>query len=175
MTGSPDIPVVNPVPVEARAYQGQRAGVISRTLAASVDFFVVVGVVVGCYVGWLAFRFLLNPVSFSVPKVPFLAFLVAYGVVLFLYLATAWATTGRTFGAGLMGLRVVNFRGRRLHVLGAVARSAFCTVFPLGLFWCAVNNQNRSLQDIVLRTSVIYDWTKRKGTKTPHEPEAPRA
>jgi len=29
---------------------------------------------------------------------------------------------------------------------------------PDRLFWCAISKENRSLQDLVLRTSVIYDW-----------------
>ncbi len=37
-------------------------------------------------------------------------------------------------------------------------RSAFCTVFPFGLLWVIPSGANRSVQDVVLRTSVIYDW-----------------
>ena len=37
-------------------------------------------------------------------------------------------------------------------------RSAFCTVFPVGLLWVIPSGANRSVQDVVLRTSVIYDW-----------------
>jgi hypothetical protein len=32
-------------------------------------------------------------------------------------------------------------------------------VFPIGVLWVAVNRENRSVQDIVLRTSVVYEWT----------------
>jgi len=60
----------------------------------------------------------------------------------------------------VMGMRVVNHRGRRLPVLTALARAAFCTVFPIGLLWCAVSRENRSVQDMVLRTSVLHDWSR---------------
>jgi uncharacterized RDD family membrane protein YckC len=160
-----ELPAVDPVPVEARPYQGMRAGVVSRTIAATVDFLIVIGVIVGCFVGYLAFRFLLNPVAFTFPDVSFLRFLVAYGIVLFLYLSVSWGTSGRTYGNHIMGLRVVNFRGRKLRVPGAVLRAAFYTVFPIGLFWCAVSKQNRSFQDMTLRTSVIYDWTHRDAAR----------
>jgi uncharacterized RDD family membrane protein YckC len=60
-----------------------------------------------------------------------------------------------------MGIRVVNFRGRRLRPLGAALRASFCLLFLPGLFWVAVSGGNRSLQDTVLRTQVIYDWTRR--------------
>lgn len=158
----PDVPAVNPVPVEARPYQGQRAGVVSRVIASSIDFGVVVSILLAGYVGWSALLFLLDPTSFSFPTFKPIWALVAYGIVLFLYLTTFWATTGRTYGAHVMGLRVVNFRGERVRLIGAVVRSGFCTVFPIGLFWCAVSKQNRSVQDVVLRTSVIYDWRQHR-------------
>ena len=60
-----------------------------------------------------------------------------------------------------MGLRVVNSRGRRLNPLIALARAVFCAFFPIGLFWCAVSRKRRSVQDLVLRTSVVYDWNPR--------------
>jgi hypothetical protein len=37
-------------------------------------------------------------------------------------------------------------------------------VFPIGLLWCAVSTSRRSLQDIVVRTSVIYDWQAHPGS-----------
>jgi hypothetical protein len=30
--------------------------------------------------------------------------------------------------------------------------------FPLGLAWVAVSRDSRSVQDLLLRTSVVYDW-----------------
>jgi uncharacterized RDD family membrane protein YckC len=153
-----DGPVVDPVPVEARSFQGQRAGVVSRTIAAVIDAVVVAAVLAGGYAVWFAVLFMLNPTSFTPPAVNPFASLVAAGVVLFLYLTASWAGTGQTYGDHVMGLRVVNFRGRRLRLPGAALRAVFCVTFPIGLYWCAVSRQNRSVQDIVLRTSVIYDW-----------------
>ena len=68
---------------------------------------------------------------------------------------------GRTYGDHVMGLRVVNHKGGRLHPLRALARAVFYAIFPIGLLWVLVSGQNRSLQDLVLRTSVIYDWDVR--------------
>jgi ribose/xylose/arabinose/galactoside ABC-type transport system permease subunit len=34
--------------------------------------------------------------------------------------------------------------------------------FPIGLLWCGVSASRRSVQDVVLRTSVIYDWRPRR-------------
>ena len=72
-----------------------------------------------------------------------------------------WSISGRTYGDVVMGLRVVNFRGHRLHVVGALVRAVACAAFPIGLLWVAVSRENRSVQDMVLRTSVIYDWQPR--------------
>ncbi len=85
-------------------------------------------------------------------------------VVLVVYLTAAWSTTGRTYGCHVMGVRVVNFRGRRLRVAGALVRAVLCAVFPVGLFWCAASRGHRSLQDILLRTSVVYDWQPRSSS-----------
>ena len=78
-----------------------------------------------------------------------------------LYATTAWSTVGRTYGCHVMGLRVVSRRGRRLHLLVALARAVLCVVFPIGLLWCAVSRTQRSVQDLPLRTTVIYDWNPR--------------
>lgn len=156
---------VDPVPRQARTFQGKRAGVVTRTIAGAVDYGLVAVAVLVTYAGWGILLFLFNPRGFAWPVWPFIEFLVIGWVYLFCYLAIAWAVTGRTFGSRLMGTRVLNFRGERLRPLGAALRALFCVAFPIGLFWCAVNRANRSIQDIVLRTSVVYDWS-------PHRPRA---
>jgi uncharacterized RDD family membrane protein YckC len=155
-------PHVDAVPVEARPFQGLRAGVVTRTLANTVDFAVAVGVVAAGYLSWCVVLFVVDARDFSFPKPSFLFLLTCGELVLFVYFSSAWATTGRTYGNHLMGLRVVNYRGERMRWAGAAARAVFCLVFPIGLFWAVVSATNRSLQDTVLRTSVIYDWTTRR-------------
>jgi uncharacterized RDD family membrane protein YckC len=161
VTAEPHQVHIDPVPRGARDFQGRRAGVVTRTIAGAVDYLIVAVAVLGTYVGWGVLLFLFDPRSFSWPRWSFLAFLGLGWGYLFCYLAIGWMATGRTVGARLMGVRVVNFRGQRLRPVGAVLRSAFCVVFPIGLFWCALSAANRSVQDVVLRTSVVYDWTSR--------------
>ena len=163
--------VVDPVPVEARPFQGQRAGIVTRTLANSVDFAVAVGVLAAGYLSWCAVLIVVDAKSFELPQPSFLSTLAWGHVVLFVYFTTSWATTGRTYGNHLMGLRVVNFRGERMRWVGAAVRAEFCLVFPIGLFWTVVSPSNRSLQDTVIRTSVIYDWTT--GRQAPSIADAP--
>ena len=149
------------VPKEARAYQGLRAGVVTRTIANGIDAAVALAVVLGCWLGYLAVLFLLNPVGFSWPSPRFLAFVLASGAVLVVYFTVSWATSGRTVGDKIMGLRVVNYRGERVRWVGAFLRAVFCTVLPIGLFWILVSPSNRTVQDTVMRTSCIYDWIDR--------------
>jgi uncharacterized RDD family membrane protein YckC len=147
------------VPAAAREFQGHRAGIVTRCLAAGADLAVVLAVLGGIWVGWAAVRFLLNPQAFTWPSPP-IAFVLAEGyVVAVLYLTVAWATSGRSFGGQLLGLRVVSFRGRRMTWPGAFLRAAFCVAFPIGLAWIVVSPRNRSVQDVVLQTSVVYDWS----------------
>ena len=81
-----------------------------------------------------------------------------------------WALDGRTYGCHVLGLRVVSYRGSRMRPLGALLRAVFCVFFPIGLLWCAASRANRSVQDVVLRTSVVYDWEP--GSPWRHLPEA---
>lgn len=146
------------LPREARAYQGQRAGVISRLLACAVDLAVVAAIVGGGYLATSVVLFLWDPGRFHFPVMDRTWLLTAGGAVLFVYLSVSWVMTGRTWGDLLLGLRVVNFRGEPLRVAGAVLRAALCVVFPIGIFYVAVSRANRSVADVILRTSVLYDW-----------------
>jgi uncharacterized RDD family membrane protein YckC len=152
---------VSSVPREARPYQGHRAGLVSRLLAAAVDLGVTLATLVVGYAAWAAVLFILGPRRFEFPTPSALFDWLAGAVVLTVYLTASWATTGRSYGQHVMGLRVVNLHGGRQRLSGAFLRALFCVVFPVGLFWVAVSRQNRSLADVVLRTSVIHDWSAR--------------
>lgn len=165
---APDL-AVSPVPVEARPYQGRRAGVVSRIVANAVDFVIIVLALAVGYIVVTCLKFLWSPSTFAFPEPSAMLLLVVGSVLLFVYLSLSWLTTGRTYGDHLLGLRVVNFRGDRMHFIGAIARAAFCVVFPIGILYAAVSRTNRSVQDIVLRTSVIYDWS-RASMPAPHSP-----
>jgi uncharacterized RDD family membrane protein YckC len=155
------------IPPAARPYQGRSAGLVSRFLAGGVDLLVAVAVLIGIYAGWAAILFLRHPATFRFPS-PSQGIVVALGfVILTLYLAISWAATGRTYGDQVMGLRVVMHTGALVRLPRALLRALLCVVFPIGLLWVAVSRQNKSLQDIVLGTSVVYDWhsVDRPGTR----------
>jgi uncharacterized RDD family membrane protein YckC len=157
------------VPQAAREFQGDRAGIVSRVLANTVDFLVLVAVMLAGYLGWAAARFLIDPATFTPPEPTPALILVLGGSLLGLYFWISWATTGRTLGNRVMGLRVVSFRGRLMRWSGALLRAVFCVLLPIGLFWAVISRQNRSVQDVVLRSSVIYDWGQ-GGARLPREP-----
>lgn len=151
-------PVVLTMPAAALQRQGQSAGIVSRLLANSVDFMVVLLFLGGVYLGVCGWRLLVNPSGFSFPSAPRVLVLALGGGFSLLYLTLCWWLAGRTYGDRLMALKVRNFRKQRLRFPGALARAALYLVFPVGVLWCAVNPSNRSVQDVILRTSVIYDW-----------------
>jgi uncharacterized RDD family membrane protein YckC len=146
------------VPREARPYQGRHAGLVTRLTAGVVDAIVVAVALLAGYVGVNGVLFLLDPRGFQFTEAEPLLSGATWLLVLIVYLTVAWSTTGRSYGCRVMGLRVVSRRGRRLRPPIALLRAAFCALFPIGLLLCAGGKRHSSLQDLALRTSVIYDW-----------------
>jgi len=137
--------------------QGIRAGLVTRSLANIADLVVVTLVVAGAYTAVAATRFLLGPTTFRFPA-PSPETLLLLGLcVQALYFAATWAVVGGTYGDRLLGLRVTSDRGARLGWGRSAVRAVLCTLFPIGLIWVLVSRQNRSVQDLLLRTSVVYD------------------
>ena len=133
------------------------AGIVSRGLAAVVDMMVVLVTMGLIYLGLALATLMLNPAAFRFPA-PNLIFstTVTLGVSV-LYLTGCWALSGRTLGTVLLGVRVVDRRGKPLRIAVAALRALACVLFPVGLLWVAVDRQRRSAQDIVLGSRVIYD------------------
>jgi uncharacterized RDD family membrane protein YckC len=133
------------------------AGVVTRVLAACVDLAAVFVVALIVDLGAAGIRFAWSPVRFRWPQPGALVTsLVIVGLAV-VYLTVAWAMTGRTYGARLLGLRVVS---TRLVLVGwprSFLRALVCVVFPVGLLWSAVSTSRRSVQDLVFRTFVVYD------------------
>lgn len=151
------------MPDGARAYQGHRAGLVSRTVAVVVDAGVLGVSLCVVYLAGAGLVFAVDPVGFSFP-VPSRVAVVSAGIALaLLYFTVCWTTTGRTVGGQLLGLRVIDSRGRPPRFWRALVRAVGCVFFPIGLLWVVVSAGRRSVQDVVVRTSVIYDWN-------PHSP-----
>jgi len=133
------------------------AGVVTRSLAVCVDTAVVVLATVAVDLATAGIRFVWSPMDFRWPRPSWeLAVLVLFGVAV-VYLTVGWSMGGRTYGARLLGLRVLSGRYRRLGVARSLLRALACVLFPLGLLWSGISVTRRSLQDLVLRTVVVYD------------------
>lgn len=148
---------LDPIPPEARPYQDRPAGLVSRACAGLVDAIMVLGMVVAGHLAVNGVAFLISPRSFHFLSLPApLSRTVSLGV-LTLYLFLAWSVTGRTYGCRVLGLRVIANVGGPIHPLVALVRAILCVVFPIGLAASAFGRR-RSLQDLLLRTAVVYDW-----------------
>jgi uncharacterized RDD family membrane protein YckC len=146
-----------PAPSTRFTVHGQPAGFITRALAAAVDAGAALLAVAAGYAVVTGLRFLAHPTAFRlVGPSPELLVLVGM-LVLAAYWTATWTLSGRSHGGQLLGLRVVGPRGARLHWSHAAARAVLCVIFPLGLLWALVSRHNRSVQDLVLRTTVVYD------------------
>ena len=146
------------LPKEVRPFQGRRAGLATRVLAGAIDGVVLLALFAGGYAVCAAAAFLWSPARFSFPT-PSRPVVVVLGYLLTIaYLTFCWRMSGRTYGDQLIGLRVVGRGGWPLGLATALARATFCAVFPLGLLWTAVSRESRSLADLLMRTSVVYDW-----------------
>jgi uncharacterized RDD family membrane protein YckC len=148
------------LPLRARSFQGLRAGLVSRALTAAVDAAVVAALVAGIVIGWSLLRSLGEP-SFELSLPGTWGAFTSGEVLLCVYLWITWSTTGRSIGKQVMGLRVVNTHGELMRPGAALLRAVLCVLFPVGLLWCVFSRNNHSVADVVLRTSVIYDWNVR--------------
>ena len=110
------------------------------------------------YLGVFLLSLMFNASIFSTPS-PNIVFsaLVTYSVAVF-YLTGCWVVSGRTVGSVAMGLEVVSRNGSRIGLSSSFLRALFCAFFPIGLAWVAIDRRRRSVQDIVLRSRVIYAW-----------------
>jgi len=159
------------LPTDAVRFQGERAGLVSRAVAAIIDVVLIFAAVLATIAALWMLSFIIDPtntgnLTASVEaaadrqtRIPPAVAMVAYGYVLnVLYWTAFWALSGRTVGNLVMGLRVVNRKGAHPGWFLSLARALFCTIFPIGLIWVALSRRNKSVQDVVLRTNVIYDW-----------------
>ena len=143
---------------QAMALQGHRAGFISRLAADAVDL----GVVWAIGLSGLLFagvvRYLVAGRPFELPVLPSWQPPAGGALIAIAYLTFGWASTGRTVGKQVAGLRVVGRSGGLLSTGGALLRAVLYVVFPAGLLWILVSHRNASVQDLLVGTAVIYDW-----------------
>lgn len=160
------------IPAQARGFQGRRAGLVTRSIAAGMDLVLISAATFALAVAFQVLDQFLTP-WFNLP-IPTVQAYVAIGVAaLWLYATWSWSATGRTLGNQLMGLRVLDRRGAQPGLRLSAVRALCCIVFPLGLLWVLASGANRSAQDVLLRTTVVYDWVNDLPTRMPWEVPRP--
>lgn len=162
------------VPTQARSFQGARAGLVTRAIASGLDVMLISATTFALYLAFLVVDRFLTP-WFNIPM-PSVQVFVAIGIAsLWLYAAWSWSAAGRTLGDYLMGLRVLDRHGAHPRLAVSALRAACCIVLPLGLLWVLVSRANRSLQDALLGTIVVYDWVNDLPTRMPRRSMKPSA
>ena len=146
---------------EVHALQGRRAGLVSRFVADAIDLLVVLVAIGVVYLGFAATRFLLAPRRFTWPSPGALPLGILGWGLLIAYLTIAWSGTGRSIGKQVMGLRVERRDARGLRLGHAFVRALLCAAVPIGLFWSLFSRESASIQDLLVRTKVVYDWRPR--------------
>jgi uncharacterized RDD family membrane protein YckC len=157
----------------AAALQGGRAGFVSRLLANSIDLVVLEFMFFGCLLAVAVVRFLLRQGDFEIPAPEPAVTVAVQWSLLVLYLAAGWCTTGRTVGKSVFGLRVTDAAGTTLRPARAFLRAVLCASFYPGLLWIVPSRTNASLQDIVVRSRVVYDWSAAPTPLPPVQPGTP--
>ena len=137
------------------------AGIVTRTAADVIDLLMVLGIVLVLYFGVAGLRLVTGPRRFTWPTLPGGLVGGLYCLVLVLYLAATWSSTGRSIGKQVLGLRVGRRDGSPRGPSRALLRAVLCAIFPVGLLWCLVDRRSASVQDLLLRTRVVYDWRAR--------------
>lgn len=145
------------IPERARGIQGEGSGFTSRFISVLFDMGLVAVGIIGVYWLWQGLRYVLS-FLYDVPNIEGVPLLFLGYLLMWLYWAWAWAIGGKSLGNQLMGLRVQRIGGEPLGVRKAAVRSLFSVFFPIGLGWVLISKKNRSVQDIVLRTEVVFDW-----------------
>jgi uncharacterized RDD family membrane protein YckC len=144
--------------------QGHYAGAVTRLLAYLVD------VVASSASFWL----LSGLVALAVRTVTGGEFdptdhraltTVAFGMWELVYFAYPLAVSGRTLGAAVVGLEVVQADGSpirpRQALVRVVAFPLSLLLFGLGFVGILVQREHRALHDLIAGTAVVYGWDAR--------------
>jgi uncharacterized RDD family membrane protein YckC len=151
--------------VARASLQGDYSGSVSRLAAFALDL------VIGSFLFTLA----LAAVDFSVSIVighsvhwnrSGSAIVAAISVLwLFLYFAYSWATTGKTPGMVVLGIRVVRADGAHAEPWRAVVRTLILPIsvafFFVSLPLVLVLRAHQAPHDLVAGTAVVYAWDAR--------------
>jgi uncharacterized RDD family membrane protein YckC len=140
---------------------GHYAGVVSRAVAAVVDFAIAIGMFTAVLAGFDLFSRVVFGGSIAGSRSG-LGYVVALAAWVFLYVWGSLVVAGRTMGKGIVGLRVVRADGSALSgrqaLIRTVAYPVSFAILGLGLVGIVFDRYHRALHDRIARTAVVYDW-----------------
>jgi len=165
MTARPgDASSSGPPVIIRESLQGKYAGFVSRFTAFAADVAVSLGV----------FMLVLAAISFAARVLTGKDItwhkgdtwiVIAYAVWAFVYFAYCWASSGRTAGMALFGVRVVTDDGTDASGRRAVVRTLALPLsflfLGLGFVGILLGDRRRALHDVIAGTAVIYSWDAR--------------
>lgn len=142
----------------AQALQGHRAGIVSRALAFAADLGIAFVLSTLLFTGASLLWDLFLSDNVAVPRPASWVSAGVIFVILVLTLGIGWGSTGRSIGKQLVGRRVVRDDASPLEPGQAYLRATLCALVPIGLLLALVDRRNRSVQDVLCHTVVVYDW-----------------
>ena len=145
--------------------QGHYAGPATRAAAYVIDLAISLGLFVVATAIVLFLLSLVTSFDLQGDQVPWWLTVTLIGGWEFLYFGGSWASSGKTPGMALLGLRVVNRDGSDLEpwrgFVRAPALGVTMLTFGIGFVGVVVGRENRGLQDVIAGSVVVYDWDAR--------------
>ena len=157
--------------------RGATAGFATRAAAYVIDAMVIVGLLSVLTFAANAVITLITAQDAGV-ELPtgWVATVLTITGVSIVYLTLGWWLFGRTVGKLVLGIRVVDVRGRRPGFLQSLVRAVLYTVsaaFVIGFAWVGVTPRRRAWHDHIARTWVVYDWAAHPRTAYDDDPLPP--
>ena len=152
--------------------QGRRAGFASRVLADVIDLAIAFAIFVAIYIGVniLVDFFNSDPIKIEGQSLGLNA--PGMWITFVVYLSLGWASTGRTIGKQVMGLRAVRRDGTSLRTGQAIGRAFLCATFPVPMMVTVpFSRRNAGIHDMICKSVVVYDWIPESAKR--HLPDPP--
>ena len=159
-----DAPPAGPPAVIRESLQGKYSGFASRFAAFAADMGISLGVFMLALaaVSWAAKVLTGKDITWNKGDIWVIS---AYAVWAFIYFAHSWASSGRTVGMALFGVRVVGDDGTAVGGRQAVVRTLALPLsflfLGLGFVGILLGDRRRALHDVIAGTAVIYSWDAR--------------
>lgn len=148
----------------AVSQQGHYAGAVTRCVAFVIDQAIASAVYTATVAAVQFVIDLVTSSTFQADDYP-VVLAVTYFGWLFVYYAYSWATSGKTLGMAIVGLRVVRSDGAPVSARGAALRTLALPLsfllFGLGFLGILIGRHRRALHDRIADTAVVYGWDAR--------------